>query len=111
MDTNKPGKKVFARMSGRWPRTAGSLYTPPYVANFSDYEVCPSSMRSSLSSTCSARFSRLPHRLTPPRPTLWLSQVRYASISSGSRNPPFMNFGTVSDSALVRHFTAKAQER
>lgn len=49
MDTNKPGKKVFARMSGRWPRTAGSLYTPPYVANFSDYEVRPS--RKTLSSS------------------------------------------------------------
>lgn len=30
---------LWARVTGRLPTVPGSLYTPPYVANHSDYDV------------------------------------------------------------------------
>lgn len=33
------GCELWARVTGRLPRTANSLYEPPFIANFSDYDV------------------------------------------------------------------------
>ena len=33
------GEYLWARVTGKMPRTPGSLYSPPYVANASDYDV------------------------------------------------------------------------
>ena len=63
--------ELWARVTGRLPRTANSLYEPPFIANVTDYE------------------------------------VRYVSLSSVSRSPPYRAYQTVHDLDIIQHYLAK----
>lgn len=75
VDASTPGQHLFARVSGKWPRTSSGLYSPPYIANFSDYH------------------------------------VRYASVSTGSRKPPYRTTTTLPDTTVIRCAHASQQGR
>ena len=63
--------ELWARVTGKLPRTANSLYEPPFIANVTDYE------------------------------------VRYVSLSSVSRSPPYRAYQTIHDLDIIQHYVAK----
>jgi hypothetical protein len=69
------GRDLWARVTGKLPRTPGSLYSAPFIANVSDY------------------------------------QVRYVSLSTGSRTFPCRNHETMSDWELEAFYKGWVRER